>query len=226
MTTTRNAQRRAAGLAIQSIPEEIANSIVHGIGAGLSIAGLCVLVVLACRRGTAWHVVASAIFGGALVNLYLISTLYHSLPGNRAKKVFRRLDHISIYILIAGTYTPFTLIFLRGALGWTLFGLEWGLALAGILFKAIWGPRYDFIATLGYVFMGWLIVIAAWPMLKGFPVPGLLWLLAGGLACSGGVLFYFKDEKVPFFHAVWHLFILGGTICFFFTVLLYLIPPR
>lgn len=208
---------------MQSIGEEIVNSILHGMGFMLSVAGLSIMIVFSCLYASVWHIVGCTIFGSALTLLYLNSTLYHSLQHTKAKNVFRKLDHVSIYILIAGTYTPFLLTVLRGGYGWALFGVEWGLAVCGIVFKLVYGYRYDILATLGYAVMGWLIVIATAPLLERLPWQGVLWLLAGGLCYTGGIFFYFKDHKVKYFHAIWHLFVLAGSICHFFCVFFYLI---
>ena len=223
---TRRQPRKPHGeaLAIQSPREEAANVLIHGAGLGLSIAGLCVLVAAAARGGSAWHVVGSAVFGASLVILYLTSTLYHGLRGAHLKRVLRLLDHISIYILIAGSYTPFTLTVLRGALGWTLFGLVWGLAAAGIAVKAVFGFRYDVAATLGYILMGWLILIAIVPVVRALPAGGLALLGTGGGCYTLGIPFYFLDTRIRYFHSVWHLFVVAGSICHFFVVLLYLVP--
>jgi hemolysin III len=210
--------------AAQSLREEIVNSIIHGIGFALSIGGFCVLIVSAVSRGTVWHVVSCAIFGSSLVSLYMISTLYHGLQGARTKQIFRRLDHICIYLLIAGSYTPFTLTFLRGGYGWAMFGFIWTLAGAGILVKGVFGPRFNVLSTGAYLVMGWLIVVAAKPMIEGFPLGGLILLATGGLCYTIGVPFYLLDHKVRYFHAVWHIFVLAGSISHFFTVLLFIVP--
>jgi hemolysin III len=207
----------------QSLGEEIANAITHGIGALLSIAGLVILIVFASIKGDAWHIVSFSIFGTCLVLLYTASTLYHSLPGKRVKKVFRIMDHAAIYLLIAGTYTPFTLTLLRGGWGWSLFGIVWGLGLAGILFKVFFVNRFNVLSTIVYLLMGWMILIAGKPLIEHVPVNGLYFLLAGGAAYSLGTIFYLW-EKLPFHHAIWHLFVLGGSICHFFAVLLYILP--
>ncbi len=209
---------------VQSKNEEKANSVIHAIGFALSVAGGCVLVHAAVCRGTVWHVVSSAVFGSSLVALYLISTLYHCMSAGRTKRIFRRLDHICIYLLIAGTYTPFTLTFLRGGCGWTLFGVVWGLAISGIIIKGWFGPRFELVSTAGYLIMGWSIVIAARPMLNEFPLGGLILLSVGGLCYTVGIPFYLLDCRVRYFHAVWHVFVLVGSILHFFSVLLFIIP--
>lgn len=202
----------------QTIREEIANSITHGIGAALSIAALVVLIVRAAQEGTAWHVVGVTIFGSSLFLLYLVSCLYHALPGRRTKHVFQVLDHSFIFILIAGTYTPFCLVNFRGPWGWTLFGLVWGIAAAGIAFKAVFLPRYDKIGSLLYVVMGWLVLIVAHRLLPDLGKVGVTWLAAGGVTYTVGVVFYALDSRVRFAHTVWHLFVMGGSLCHFFAV--------
>lgn len=197
--------------------EEIAHSVTHGVGAALSAAGLVLLVVRAAQAGDPWRVVSFAIFGATLVLLYLASTLYHALRPPRARRVFQILDHGAIYLLIAGTYTPFLLVSLRGGWGWSLFGVVWGLAAAGIVFKSFCAGRYRVVSTLLYLAMGWLCVIATGPLLRAVPRDGLLWLLAGGLAYSGGTVFYLW-KRLPYHHAVWHLFVLAGSICHFCAV--------
>ena len=205
--------------------EELINSITHGVGLALSVAGLVVLVTLAALKGTAWHIVGCSVYGATLVLLYSASTLYHSMRSPRLKRFFRIIDHASIYLLIAGTYTPFTLVNLRGGWGWTLFGLVWGLAALGILFKIFFVGRFPIASTAVYLLMGWLVVIAIKPLLTLVPSGGLLWLLAGGLAYSAGVVF-FAWEKMPYNHAVWHVFVLTGSICHYFAVLFYVLPAN
>lgn len=206
-----------------SLGEEIANSITHGIGAGLSIAGLVVLVVSAARLGDPWCVVSFSIFGASLIMLYVISTLYHALHHPGAKHVFKILDHASIYFLIAGTYTPFTLVSIRGAWGWTLFGIIWGLAIIGIVFKALFIDKNKKLSLVIYILMGWLVLIALRPMLANVAFGGILWLTIGGLLYTGGVIFY-RLKSVRYMHTVWHLFVLGGSFCHFFAILLYVAP--
>ncbi len=203
----------------QSLGEEIANSVSHGVGFVLALAALPVLVVHATREGAA-AVVGASIFGSTLALLYLCSTLYHALPLSRAKRVFRVLDHSAIYLLIAGTYTPFTLGVLRGSWGWTLFGVIWALAAAGIVLKAVFGTRHGRLSTAVYVAMGWLIVIAIRPLWAHVAGWGLFWLLAGGVAYTAGVAFY-AAPRLRFAHFLWHLAVLTGTICHFVAVLGY-----
>jgi hemolysin III len=209
-------------LSKQTIGEEIANSVTHGIAAALSVAALVVLVVFAAIRGTAWHIVSCAIFGVTLILLYLASTLYHALPPGKAKQVFRILDHASIYLLIAGTYTPFTLVTLRGPWGWSIFGVVWALAVTGVVFQSLLIGRLPVISTAVYVLMGWVVVVAFRPLLHALPWSGVLWLAAGGLSYTAGVYFYASRSK--FAHAVWHLFVIAGSLCHFFAVLFYVIP--
>ena len=202
----------------QSLGEEIANSVSHGVGLVAAVVAVPVLMVAAVRHGDAATVVGASVFAGAMVLLYLTSTLYHALPRNRAKRFFHVLDHGAIFLMIAGTYTPFTLGVMRGGWGWTLFGLVWGLALIGIVLKAIGGPRrHPRLSTGLYVAMGWLIVIAIQPLRLHLPTPGILWLLAGGVAYTAGVAFY-AAKRLPYGHLVWHLFVLTGTACHFVAV--------
>lgn len=206
-----------------TIGEEIANSITHGIGAALSIAGLVILVVLAALHGDVWHIVSCAIYGTSMIMLYTASTLYHSFQNPNVKRIMRILDHSSIYLLIAGTYTPFTLISLRGPWGWSLFGVIWGLAVTGIIFKLYFTGRFNKVSTVIYVLMGWIAVIAIKPMIDIIPFNGLALLFGGGLSYTLGVIFYVW-KKLPYHHAVWHLFVLGGTILHFFAILLFVLP--
>ena len=205
--------------------EEIANAITHGIGLLLSIAGFVVLLVLAALRGTAWHIVACSIYGATLICLYTASTLYHAVISPRVKRALRIFDHSAIYLLISGTYTPFLLVSLRGPWGWSLFGVIWGLALVGVLFKFWFVERFAILSTAVYIAMGWLVVIAAKPVITHLPLTAIIWLLAGGLAYTGGVIF-FAAKRIPYSHAIWHLFVLAGSICHYFAVLSTVIPPR
>ena len=203
--------------------EEIANSISHGIGVALAIAGVVLLNVFGALYGTAWHIVSFSIFGLSMVLLYLASTLYHGVKKPRLKEKLNKLDHSAIYILIAGSYTPIALISLRGWLGWTIFGLIWSLAVAGIVFKMFfYKPRWRNLSTALYIIMGWLVVFAIVPVIQNVPNTSLWFLLAGGLSYTAGAMFYLFP-KVPFFHLVFHLFILGGSVCHFFAFL-YLLP--
>ncbi len=208
----------------QTRAEEVANSAIHGAGLMLSVAALPALVLASAGAHRPAHLVGSIIFGVTMVLLYSASTIYHALRDGRAKYVFRVIDHSAIYLLIAGTYTPFALGTLRGPWGWTLLGVIWGLALGGIVSKLTIGFRYPRLSTWLYVGMGWLGVVVVQPMLARMPLAGVLWLLAGGLCYTGGVYFYVRDARVRYGHALWHLFVLAGTACHFVAVLLYSAP--
>jgi hemolysin III len=203
--------------------EEIANSITHGMGLCLSIVGLVILVVLASIHGDAWRVVSFSIYGSSLIILYAASTFYHSFRSERMKHLFKIIDHSAIFLLIAGTYTPFTLIPLRGAWGWSLFGAIWGLALAGIGFKLFFVNRFKVLSTIIYLIMGWIVLIAIQPLVKNIPAGGLGWLATGGILYSLGVIFYLW-KKLPFNHAIWHFFVMGGSTCHFFAIYFYILP--
>lgn len=207
----------------QSLGEEIANSVSHGLGFLATLAAFPVLVIAAHQRGDPVGIAAASVFATTMVLLYFTSTLFHALPRSRAKRVFQILDHAAIYFLIAGTYTPFTLGVLRGDWGWTLFGLVWGLAVAGTVLKALGGVRYTNASTWLYLAMGWLILIAArtvWTLVPGW---GIFWLFAGGVAYTAGALF-FMAERIRYFHFVWHLFVVAGTACHVIAVLWYAAP--
>jgi len=204
----------------QSVGEEIANAVSHGVGLLLAVIAALVLVVAAVQRGKAAELVGASIFATTMVLMYLTSTLYHALPMNRAKRLFRILDHGAIFLLIAGTYTPFTLGPLRGAWGWTLLGLVWALAIAGVVIKAIGGVRYPKLSTSLYIAMGWLVILAIEPLRLNLGLPGFLWLLAGGIAYTTGVTF-FATRRLRYGHFVWHVFVMAGTACHFAAVLWY-----
>ena len=210
--------------AAYSLAEEIANSLTHGLGALASIVGLVVLVATAVLHGNATHVTAVSIYGGSLVLLYTASTLYHSIPIPAAKKVLKVLDHSAIYVLIAGTYTPFALVSLEGPARWTLFTTIWVLAAAGILFKLFFTGRLEKLSVAIYLAMGWCVVAFADPVLAAVPTQALWLMLAGGLAYSGGVVFYLW-ERLRFNHAIWHLFVMSGSLLHFFAVLWFVLPP-
>ncbi len=203
--------------------EEIANWVTHGVGLVASIAGLTLLIVDSSLRGNAWHVVSFTVFGLTLLTLYTVSTIYHAQRHERRKLLFRKLDHAAIFLLIAGTYTPFLLTHLRGPWGWSLFGVVWGLCGAGAVFQLFFGERYRLVSTLAYVFVGWLIVVAFEPMIEHVPHGSLWLLLAGGLCYTGGVVFYLW-RRLRYHHAVWHTFVLGGSTCHYLAVLLFLLP--
>lgn len=198
--------------------EEIANAVTHGIGALLSIAALVILIVFAALKGTAWHVVSFAVFGMTLVILYTESTLYHSITNKKVKKLFRKFDHMSIYMLIAGTYTPFCLTALRGKFGWIIFGVIWASAAAGITLKAFFTGKKDKLSTLLYIVMGWLIVLSLKKLYLTMPFSGVVFLVLGGVLYTVGAFIYSKDNW-PFNHGVWHLFVIGGSVCHFFSVM-------
>jgi hemolysin III len=201
-------------------PGERFNSISHLIGAVAALAGLVVVVVIAAQQGDPWKIVSFSVYGTSLFLLYTISTLYHSLRG-RAKQIFRKLDHLSIYLLIAGTYTPFTLVTLRGVWGWSLFGVIWGLAVVGMALEALPQKGNRIFSIMVYVLMGWLVVVALKPLLAALPFTGFIWLLLGGIFYTGGIVFYLFDEKVRHFHGIWHLFVLAGSVSHYLTILLY-----
>lgn len=209
---------------LQSRGEEIANSVTHGTGLLVSLAALPVLVLAAAAHGDPLQVVSGIIFGTTLVVLYFTSTLYHALPLGRAKRVLRVLDHSAIYLLIAGTYTPFMLGPLRGPWGWTLLVVIWALALLGIVAKWTLSFRFPALSTVFYVAMGWLVVIALRPLVAHVSSVGLAWLLGGGLCYTGGVVFYATDGRLRYGHALWHLFVLGGSVCHFAAVLWHAAP--
>ena len=197
------------------------NSISHLVGAVAALAGVVVLIVFAVLEGGASRIVSFSIYGFTLFLLYLTSTLYHSLRG-RAKRIFRILDHLSIYLLIAGTYTPFALVALDGALGWWLFAAIWSLALIGMINDVIPHKGRRVLPVIIYLVMGWLCMLVVNPLLEALPAQGFYWLLAGGLFYTTGVVFYVFDKRHPWFHGIWHLFVLAGSACHFFSILIYL----
>jgi len=202
----------------------LANAITHGIGAVLAIIGALVLIA-ASTRGSAWLVVSCSVFSVTLVLVYVCSTLYHSLVRTRARHVFHILDHSAIYLLIAGTYTPFTLITLRGSLGWTIFGIEWGLAVAGVVFKSFAVGRFQVASALIYLAQGWFVVVAAVPLVHSLGWNGVVWLGAGGMAYTLGIVFFALDRR-RYFHALWHLFVLAGSVAHYFAVFFYVVLAR
>lgn len=207
--------------------EELANAISHFIGALLSITALVLMIIFSSKKGNAWHIVSTSVFGATLILLYFSSTFNHIVKEGKAKEFFFKLDQIAIFLLIAGTYTPLSLIVLHGTLGWTIFGIEWALALFGIVYnitnsnKFASGPKI--INILLYIFMGWLVIIATVPLLNTIPLIGFIWILIGGLCYTLGVLF-FKLSKFKYHHLVWHLFVLGGSISHFIAIFFYAIP--
>ncbi|WP_408954463.1 hemolysin III family protein [Natroniella sp. ANB-PHB2] len=198
--------------------EEITNAILHGVGLGLAIAALVVLVVLANVYGDIWYQASFAIYGTTLVILYLSSTLYHSFSEGKVKDIFQIFDHAAIYLLIAGTYTPITLIPLRGFLGWLIFGIVWGIAVVGIIFKVFWVKRFMIFSTVLYLIMGWLIIVAIRPLVQAINRTSLIFLVTGGVLYTMGTIFYVW-RNLKYHHAIWHLFVLAGSICHFVTIL-------
>ncbi|MCF3651327.1 PAQR family membrane homeostasis protein TrhA [Synoicihabitans lomoniglobus] len=203
--------------ATYSAREERANSWTHGVGIPLSVAGLVGVVVAAARHGDGWQITSTAIFGVTLVLLYTTSTLYHAMRQERTKYLLRKFDHAAIFLLIAGTYTPFVLVSLRGPWGWSLFGVVWGLAVAGVILKFWFAGRFRVVSTLLYLGMGWLVLIALKPLLAALPPAGFAWLVAGGASYSLGTVFYLW-KRLPYHHAVWHLWVLAGSFCHWVAV--------
>jgi hemolysin III len=205
--------------------DELANALTHGIGLLLALVAVPVLIVLAATQATVWHVVGVSVYGASLIALYTASTIYHSVQHPPAKRILRIIDHSAIYLFIAGTYTPFTLVNLRGTWGWTLLGLVWTIALFGVAWKLVQVERHPVVSTIVYIAMGWLVVIAARPLFRAIPLGGLAWLLAGGLAYTLGVAF-FASSRFRFNHALWHLFVLAGSACHYVAVMRYVLPHR
>lgn len=203
--------------------EEIANAITHGIGAVLSIAALTLLIVYSSIYGTAWHVVSFTIYGASMLLLYISSTLVHSFPAGKVKDLFEIFDHAAIYVFIAGTYTPILLILVGGGLGWTLFGIVWGIAFAGILFKVFFVKKFLFFSTVLYLAMGWLAIFAIKPIYESLSTTGIWFLVIGGLFYTVGTVFYMW-RGFRYHHAVWHLFVIAGSIFHFFLVFFYVLP--
>ena len=198
--------------------EEVMNSLTHGLGILLAISALILLISFGILKNKgSWYMVGAVVYGITLITLYTASTILHALPKGKAKEVFKILDHSSIYLLIAGTYTPFTLTVLRGKIGWTILGIVWILAIAGIVFKSIFIERFNFLSTMMYIGMGWIIIFAIKPMINSLSTMGLIFLVLGGLSYSFGTIFYLK-EKMKYSHAIWHLFVLAGSAFHFFTI--------
>jgi len=216
-------RRPSPKIGFYSFKEELLNSVTHGIGAVLAAVGMLVLVVLALLYGDGWRVLSFTVYGGCLVFLYLVSTLYHSARRPRLKRIYRVMDHTAVYLLIAGTYTPFLLVKMRDAVGLTLLAVVWGMALLGIAFKVLFIGRYEKWATLGYLLMGWMCLIAFRQMIVVMPIWGLVGIMLGGLFYTAGVIFY-VGERIPYNHAIWHLFVMGGSLTHFTTILVFLLP--
>jgi len=200
--------------------EENANRLTHGLGVGLSVVGLVLMVIRAARLGDAWQVVSTTIFSATLLLLYSASTLYHSFQAEHRKALLQKFDHAAIFLLIAGSYTPFVLVTLRGPWGWTLFGVVWALAVMGVILKFWFAGRYRLASTLLYLGMGWLVLFALKPLMVALPAGGLHLLVAGGLCYTGGAVFYLW-RRLPYHHAIWHLFVLGGSACHWLAVYRY-----
>lgn len=203
--------------------EELVNRLSHGLAALLSLAGLVLLIIASTRTGDPYRITSCAIYGSVLCLFYLVSTLYHSLRNQKARYIFRILDHAGIYLMIAGTYTPFTLVSLRDGYGWAIFGVVWGLAIAGVIFKSLMTHRLAFLAPALYIALGWLIVIDLEELLSMVPLRGVAWLVAGGLSYTFGIFFYALD-RIPFNHAIWHLFVIAGSLCHYLAILWYVVP--
>lgn len=206
-----------------SLGEEIANSITHGIGIVLAIAALGVLATFASLYGNVWHIVSVCVYGTTMILLYTASTLYHSIQHPRAKNILQTLDHSAIFLLIAGTYTPFTLVSLRGPWGWSLFGVIWGLAVMGMLFQLSNLKHWRTASIVLYICMGWAVIVAIKPLIANVASGGIVLLVLGGVAYTSGVLFY-KQKQLKYHHAVWHLFVLAGSILHFLAIFLYVLP--
>lgn len=205
--------------------EEKLNIISHGIGLGLSVIALVLLVVYSSLYGSGWHIVSFTIYGASLILLYSASTFYHCVQNPKLRHKLNVFDHAAIYVLIAGTYTPFTLVVLKGWVGWTIFGVAWGLAIFGVIFKLFYTGKYDRISTITYVFMGWLIIFAIKPLLNNFSIEGLLWLLAGGVFYTVGAFLY-SIKRIKYNHAIFHIFVLLGSFSHFIAVFFYVLPIK
>lgn len=210
---------------VYTLGEEIAHAVTHGIGAGLSVAGLTVLVVLATLFGNVSQIVSFSIYGATLIILYLASTLYHSFQHPPVKHFFKIMDHAAIFLLIAGTYTPFLLIGVGGVLGWTLLVIIWLLAIIGVCLKTVFINRFDKLSVAAYILMGWLSVVVLRELFLNIPFEGLIWLAVGGVIYTIGTIFYIL-QRIRYTHAIWHLFVLGGSLCHYFAVLFYLTPAH
>ena len=212
-------QKPADSTREQTPAEEIANSLTHGVGFLLSVACLVLLVVFSALKGSAWHVVSCAIYGASMAILYASSTLYHSVRLPHCRRFFNVLDHSAIYLLVAGTYTPYALVPLRNDGGWVIFGIVWGIALLGIVFQALFIHRFRVLSVISYLAMGWIVVFAIKPLVANLATGGIVWLAVGGLCYTIGVVFY--AWKRPFFHSLWHLFVIAGSLSHFFSIFFY-----
>ncbi|XVK27639.1 hemolysin III family protein [Pectinatus frisingensis] len=208
---------------INTVLEEKINAITHGIGTFFAVIALVLLILQAYFSGGRWQMIAAIVYGVSLVLLYLASTLYHSFSRQHVKSVLKFFDHAAIYILIAGNYTPFTLIPLHGKFGWSIFALVWGLALVGIIFKIFFVKRFKYFSTICYLLMGWMAVLMVKPLLAVLPAAAIYWLVAGGILYTIGTVFYL-DKQIPYNHAVWHLFVIGGSVSHFISIFKYVMP--
>lgn len=220
-----NPHLASAEVALSSRREEIANSVTHGIGACLGVAALVVLVAQAAALNDPWRVTSFSIYGATLILLYLVSTLYHSIPSARAKPLLRRLDHAAIYLFIAGSYTPMLLVTLRGSTGWTFFGIVWGIAIAGCVLEFVAGQRWHRLSLGLYLALGWISLFVINQIVASLPAGGVALLVAGGVVYTTGVVFYCW-KRLPYAHAIWHLFVLGGSVCHFLLFLVHVMPVR
>ena len=205
-----------------TLGEEIANAVTHGLGTLLATAGTVVMIVFASLKGDPWRIVSAPIYGFSLIVLFTMSTIYHALAPNRAKYLFRIFDHTTIYLLIAGSYTPITLVLLRGIFGWVLFGIVWGVCILGIVLSSISVERFKKISMVFYIIAGWAVILAIVPMIRSMAPIGLWLMLAGGICYTGGIVFY-KLKSIKFMHSIWHLFVLAGAVLHYFAILFYII---
>ncbi|QSX78435.1 PAQR family membrane homeostasis protein TrhA [Agrilutibacter solisilvae] len=208
---------------VHAAREELANALTHGVGAAAALAGTAVLVTLAAIHGDGWQLIGATVFGLSLLLLYVASTLYHATAHPVAKARLKVFDHCAIYLLIAGTYTPFTLIGLRGTVGWWLFGAIWTLALSGLVFKLFYTGRFKLLSTLIYVAMGWLVLLAIVPVFRALDAWTFGWLLAGGMCYTAGTVFYHRPA-LRYSHAIWHLFVIAGSVCHYVSVMAHVVP--
>ncbi len=213
------------GISTYTPQQELANRLTAGLGAVLVGAGTALLIVLACLKGNAWHIVSFSVYGGTLFLLYLTATLYHSFRSPGARRFFEKLDHSAIFLLIAGTYTPFTLVTLRGAWGWSLFGVVWGISLLGIVYKLFFTGRHRIFSTLLYIGLGWMALLAFKPLISALSMGGMVLLVLGGISYSFGTVFYHR-ERLYYSHAIWHLFVLVGSLFHYFAILYYVLPAK
>lgn len=208
-----------------TLGEEIFNAVTHGVGAALAVAGCIIVIVMSAVYGNAWNIVSSAVYGGTLIILYVMSTMYHSLTNKTAKKVFRIFDHCTIFLLIAGTYTPYTLVTIRGVWGWIVFSLVWGSATLGIVLNAVNMEKFKKFSMISYVASGWAIILAIKPLISSIAFGGLMLLLLGGIFYTVGIVFY-AMKKLRYMHSIWHMFVLVGSVMHYFSILFYVAPIK